>query len=164
MHTLKGGAIVAYDKLTLLERRILEAQAIAPVIRAFTEVVGIDAAKEVLQRVNEDLGRESGCQLAGIPGDNSLTALAEEIANWGEDGSLEGEIVEETDRTYVVNVTRCKFAEKYDELGVRDLGYALSCCRDMTFVEGYNPKIKLRRTQTIMEGGECCDFHYVIED
>ncbi|SVD17024.1 uncharacterized protein METZ01_LOCUS369878, partial [marine metagenome] len=51
------------DKLTLLERRTLEAQAIAPVIRAFTEVVGIDTAKEVLQRVNKDLGRESGCQL-----------------------------------------------------------------------------------------------------
>ena len=152
------------DKLTLLERRILEAQAVAPVIRAFTEVVGIDTAKEVLQRVNEDLGRESGCQMAGVPANDSLAALAEEIATWGEDGSLEEEIIEQTDRAYVFNVTRCKFAEKYEELGVRDLGYALSCCRDMTFVEGYNPKIKLRRTQTIMEGGECCDFHYVIED
>ncbi len=155
---------MANDKFTLLERRILEAQAIAPVIRAFTEVVGIDTAKEVLQRVNEDLGRESGCQMAGVPANDSLAALAEEIATWGEDGSLEEEIIEQTDRAYVFNVTRCKFAEKYEELGVRDLGYALSCCRDMTFVEGYNPKIKLRRTQTIMEGGECCDFHYVIED
>ena len=155
---------MANDKFTLLERRILEAQAVAPVIRAFTEVVGIDTAKEVLQRVNEDLGRESGCQMAGVPANDSLAALAEEIATWGEDGSLEEEIIEQTDRAYVFNVTRCKFAEKYEELGVRDLGYALSCCRDMTFVEGYNPKIKLRRTQTIMEGGECCDFHYVIED
>ena len=155
---------MANDKFTLLERRILEAQAIAPVIRAFTEVVGIDTAKEVLQRVNEDLGRESGCQMARVPGNDSLTALAEEMVTWGEDGSLEGEIIEETDRTYVFNVTRCKFAEKYEELGVRDLGYALSCCRDMTFVEGYNPKIKLRRTQTIMEGESCCDFHYVMED
>ncbi len=155
---------MANDKFTLLERRILEAQAIAPVIRAFTEVVGIDTAKEVLQRVNEDLGRESGCQMARAPGNDSLTALAEEMVTWGEDGSLEGEIIEETDRTYVFNVTRCKFAEKYEELGVRDLGYALSCCRDMTFVEGYNPKIKLRRTQTIMEGESCCDFHYVMED
>jgi hypothetical protein len=152
------------DKLTLLERRTLEAQAIAPVIRAFTDVVGIDTAKEVLQRVNQDLGRESGCQLTRISGNDSLTALAEEIATWSEDGSLEVEITEKTDRTYIFNVTRCKFAEKYEELGVRDLGYSLSCCRDMTFVEGYNPKIKLRRTQTIMEGNSCCDFHYVMEE
>jgi hypothetical protein len=93
------------DKLTLLERRILEAQAVAPVIRAFTEVVGIDTAKEVLQRVNEDLGRESGCQMARGPGNDSLTALAEEMVTWGEDGSLEGEIIEETDSIYVFNVT-----------------------------------------------------------
>ena len=152
------------DKLTLLERRTLEAQAIAPVIRAFTDVVGIDTAKEVLQRVNQDLGRESGCQLTRISGNDSLTALAKEIATWSEDGSLEVEITEKTDRTYIFNVTRCKFAEKYEELGVRDLGYSLSCCRDITFVEGYNPKIKLRRTQTIMEGNSCCDFHYVMEE
>jgi len=152
------------DKLTLLERRTLEAQAIAPVIRAFSEVVGIDTAKEVLQRVNKDMGRESGCQLTKISGNDSLTALAEKIATWSEDGSLEVEITEKTDTTYIFNVTRCKFAEKYDELGVRDLGYSLSCCRDMTFVEGYNPKIKLRRTQTIMEGNSCCDFHYTMEE
>ncbi|HCU80948.1 MAG TPA: hypothetical protein DGN60_07265 [Chloroflexi bacterium] len=152
------------DKLTLLERRTLEAQAIAPIIRAFTEVVGIDTAKEVLQKVNKDLGRESGCQLTTTSGNDSLMALAEEIATWSEDGSLEVEITEKTDRTYIFNVTRCKFAEKYEELGVRDLGYALSCCRDMTFVEGYNPKIKLRRTQTIMEGNSFCDFHYVMEE
>ena len=152
------------DKLTLLERRTLEAQAIAPVIRAFTDVVGIDTAKEVLQRVNQDLGRESGCQLTRISGNDSLTALAKEIATWSEDGALEVEITEKTDRTYIFNVTRCKFAEKYEELGVRDLGYSLSCCRDITFVEGYNPKIKLRRTQTIMEGNSCCDFHYVMEE
>ena len=110
------------------------------------------------------MGRESGCQLTKISGNDSLTALAEKIATWSEDGSLEVEITEKTDTTYIFNVTRCKFAEKYDELGVRDLGYSLSCCRDMTFVEGYNPKIKLRRTQTIMEGNSCCDFHYTMEE
>jgi hypothetical protein len=30
-------------------------------------------------------------------------------------------------------------------------------------VEGFNPKIKLERTQTIMEGADHCDFRYTLE-
>jgi hypothetical protein len=30
-------------------------------------------------------------------------------------------------------------------------------------VEGFNPKIKLERTQTIMEGSDHCDFRYTLE-
>jgi hypothetical protein len=156
--------LMTIKDLTLLERRVLEAMAVAPVIRAFEEVVGIDKAKMVLQRVNEELAREAGCQTAKQLGSDSLAAIAAEMSTWGQDGSLEEEIIEKTDRTYAFNITRCKFAEKYQELGMRDLGYALSCCRDMTFMEGYNPRIKLHRSQTIMEGGTHCDFRYFIED
>ena len=32
------------------------------------------------------------------------------------------------------------------------------------FVEGFNPKIKFERTQTIMEGASYCGFRYILED
>jgi hypothetical protein len=30
--------------------------------------------------------------------------------------------------------------------------------------KGFNPKIKFKRTQTIMEGAPYCDFRYTLED
>jgi len=49
----------------------------------------------------------------------------------------------------------------YEKLGIKELGCVLSCSRDFSFMEGFNPEIELIRTKTIMEGSECCDFRYV---
>ena len=36
-------------------------------------------------------------------------------------------------------------------MGLGEIGALLSCNRDGAFCEGYDPKLKLERTQTIME-------------
>ena len=61
------------------------------------------------------------------------------------------------------NVTRCRYAEMYRELGMADLGGIFSCGRDGALSTGFNSRIKLARTQTIMEGASHCDFRYTIE-
>lgn len=43
------------------------------------------------------------------------------------------------------------------------IGDLLSCNRDGTFVEGYNPSIKMDREHTIMQGHGRCTFRYRIE-
>jgi hypothetical protein len=43
------------------------------------------------------------------------------------------------------------------------LGAVLSCNRDGVFCEGYDPKLKLERTQTIMGGATHCNFRYRYE-
>ena len=58
------------------------------------------------------------------------------------------------------DVTRCKFAELYKELGCADLGAVLSCERDAAFLEGFDESIELVRSETLMEGGSRCDFCY----
>lgn len=35
-----------------------------------------------------------------------------------------------------------------------------SCNRDFSLVEGFNPAVKLTRTQTVMEGASYCDFRF----
>jgi hypothetical protein len=49
----------------------------------------------------------------------------------------------------------------YRALGVPELGALLSCNRDFALIQGFNPDVELRRTQTIMEGAPHCDFRYV---
>jgi hypothetical protein len=62
-----------------------------------------------------------------------------------------------------MNTTRCRYAEMYRELGMPKLGFTLSCARDFALVEGFNPRIELRRTQTIMEGADHCDFRFTLQ-
>jgi hypothetical protein len=57
-------------------------------------------------------------------------------------------------------VTRCKYAEAYKEMGLGRIGHLMSCNRDGTFCEGYDPNIALERAQTIMQGAPCCTFRY----
>jgi predicted hydrocarbon binding protein len=151
-------------KVSLIERRFIEAQAIAPFIVAFGNEVGLEKAKAIVQRINEEASREYGRCCAATVGSNTMVDLAREVASWGEGGVLEEEVLEQDERTYAFNVISCLYVERYEALGVRKFGYCLSCCRDDPFVEGFNPKIKFKRTQTIMEGAPYCDFRYTLED
>jgi len=83
---------------------------------------------------------------------------------WSRDDALTLDLLESTPEKVSMNVTRCRYAEMYQELGMADLGFTLSCGRDFAMVEGFNPKIKLERTQTIMEGADHCDFRFTLEE
>ncbi len=48
-------------------------------------------------------------------------------------------------------------------MGLGEIGHLLSCQRDGTFCEGYDNRLKLERTQTIMQGATHCDFDYTYE-
>jgi len=65
--------------------------------------------------------------------------------------------------TLFFNVTRCRYAEKYREMGVAGFGHCLYCYRDEPFAAGFNPGIKFERRQTIMEGAACCDFKFFLD-
>jgi hypothetical protein len=62
---------------------------------------------------------------------------------WREGGALEIEMLEQSAERLSFNVTRCRYAEMYRALGLADLGSSLSCQRDFSLVEGFNPAIGL---------------------
>ncbi len=74
------------------------------------------------------------------------------------------EVLEASDTKFNFNVTRCRYAEMYKDMGLGRIGHLLSCNRDGTFCEGYDPNISLRRDQTIMAGASCCTFRYIYND
>ena len=53
--------------------------------------------------------------------------------------------------------------EMYRDMGLGEIGHLLSCQRDATFCEGYDKRLKLTRTQTIMQGASYCDFNYKLD-
>ena len=100
---------------------------------------------------------------AEIGGQTSLASFASILPRWTSDNALDLYIKESTDTRLDFNVTRCRYAEMYREMGLADIGHLLSCQRDGTFCEGYDTSLTLTRSQTIMQGASHCDFKYRYE-
>jgi len=149
--------------LTLLQQRYIEARVLGPLIRAFQRELGVERANEVASRAIADIARERGRQLASRTGRNDLPSFAKVAASWRGQGDLTIDVLRSDSRHHDFNVTRCRFAEMYQEIGFADLGHIISCGRDFLLVEGFNPRIKLNRSQTIMQGAPFCDFRYTEE-
>jgi hypothetical protein len=149
--------------INLIDQRVIEANALVPVIKAFGKQIGLDAAKALVQKAHENMSRDSGRACAKEKGSNTMADLAEVVSGWAKGGALEEEVIELTDTRYIFNVTRCRYAEKYRELGVTAFGQCLSCCRDEPFAQGFNPDIRFERCQTIMEGAPFCDFKFFLD-
>ena len=67
---------------------------------------------------------------------------------------------EASETTFNFDVVRCKYAETYRDMGLAHIGHLMSCNRDGTFCQGYDPNIKLDRQHTIMAGAPRCTFRY----
>jgi hypothetical protein len=146
--------------IPLLQQREIEANVIAPLVRAFAAEVGDDRAREILAGVIAGLARQAGCAAAGAVGGTDLAALRQVVERWKAGGALELTVLRDDADAFDFDVTRCRYAELYHRLGLADLGPLLSCNRDGAMIEGFNPTIEFRRTQTIMEGATHCDFRY----
>ena len=146
--------------LTLLERREIEARIVGPLIRAFQAELGEERTLEIVRRVIADLARQDGAELARRLGEATLSAFAGTLDRWSAGGALEIDLIETSSDRLSFNVTRCRYAELYQALGLADLGSSLSCQRDFALVQGFNPDIALERTQTIMQGASHCDFRF----
>ncbi len=150
-------------ELCRIEKRAIEALAIAPVIDALAQEVGKEKALAILQEVNRKEAFQRGEAIRKERGSTDIADLVADVATWGKGAALEMEVLEQTVGTYHFNITRCPYYEKYRDLGLLEYGVALSCCRDEPFARGFHPQLKLERSQTIMEGAEYCDFRYTLE-
>ena len=147
-------------QLSLLERREIEARIAGPLIRAIIAEFGRERTLQVVERTISTLAHTAGSELATRSGNQELTTFSACIETWKAGGALEIELLEQSNERLFFNVTRCRFAEMYQSLGLADLGACLSCCRDSALVQGFNSSIHLTRTQTIMEGAPYCDFRF----
>ena len=148
----------------MLEQRRIEANILKNVYREMAERLGAEQAQEILgAAIIRDSIAQGAAYAEGLQ-DRGLKAFRDTMGQWKASGALEMEMLKETDQEVHFNITRCRYSEMYREMGVGEIGHLLSCNRDGTFCTGFNPKIQLDRTQTIMEGASHCDFRYSIDD
>ena len=148
-------------KLGILARRRIEAAIIAPIYDEMLKAIGEDKARDILRRAIRRAAIEAGAEMAShSPGGADLESFKAIQHLWTKDDALTIEVIDSAPGVFDFNVTRCRYAETYRAMGLGDIGDVLSCNRDGAFCQGYDPRIELTRTQTIMGGASHCDFRY----
>ena len=145
-------------KADILDAVKIQARAVIPIVKALEREVGTERA-------------------LGIVG----SAIANDYAKWqsrriqvrnlhprsGDAAStfpVETQIVEDTDTTFAVNMTKCKFAEYFLAIGEPEIGALLTCGVDFANEALQRPDWKFTRTQTLMKGAAFCDFRWRLKD
>ena len=151
--------------LPIIERRRIEAEILKPVYEALAARFGEPVAKDILTEVVRTSALAHGAAYAAAAGGKTdLDGFADLLPQWTASGALDIEYLHRDTDTFDFNVTQCRYAEMYKKMGMGDIGHILSCNRDGTFCEGYDARISLTRTQTIMGGASHCDFRYRVSD
>ncbi len=150
------------DRLPILTQRRIEAAFAKGVYDEMAEELGAETAKRILANAVMKMARATAAEMAKEvrDGNTSLDSFRALKPRWTAEDALRTEELKSTDTEYHYNVVRCRYAEMYRAMGLAELGAILSCNRDGVFCEGYDPRLKLRRTQTIMSGASHCDFRY----
>jgi hypothetical protein len=150
--------------LPMLERRRIEANILKHVYETLTESHGEPAARKAIGDAVRAASVAQGAEMAAkVGGETSIQTFADLLPLWRLDNALEIEVLAQDGTRFDFNVTRCRYAETYREMGLGRIGHLLSCQRDGTFCEGYDRRLKLARSQTIMQGASHCDFRYTLE-
>jgi len=151
--------------IPILSRRRLQAEVIQPIYDEMVKRLGEDEAQSILDTAIRQAAIAEGANLASQApdGETSMKSFIDCFELWTRGGALEVEVHQATDERFEFDVTRCRYAETYQEMGLGHIGQLLSCNRDECFCEGYDLKIKLERKQTIMAGDARCTFRYRYE-
>jgi hypothetical protein len=162
----------------MLDRAKIQADVLVPLLRAFREELGVERAKRIawkgLEKWRTDTIRELAKSLpseatnperflalhqAGLPDIGDAIDF-----KWlqGESALEKGKL--EANERLEFNITGCRFAQFFRELGEPELGFALLCSGDDTIADEVGKgDIEFRRTKTIMQGGDHCDFRYALK-
>jgi phosphohistidine phosphatase SixA/predicted ArsR family transcriptional regulator len=152
------------NAIGVLTRREIEARLMAPLLEALSAEFDRRRVMEIVRQTVVRIARQQGEQIASAMGSNSLEHFAASMEDWKKNDAMQIEVLEQTAERFSFNVHRCRYAEMYRQLGIPQLGELLSCNRDFSLIEGFNPKVHLTRTQTIMQGAAFCDFRFVLGD
>lgn len=155
-------------KSPIYAQRRVEAKMLAHVHATLTASHGREVADATIRDAVRAASIEQAQEMAkegraaGAP--PSMANFQKLYELWARGGALEVEVLRADERAFDFDVTRCRYAEMYREMGLGRIGHLLSCQRDGTFCEGYDPSIRMTRAQTIMQGADRCTFRYRVAD
>ena len=150
--------------IPVIEQVKIQAQVLIPLIKALQAELGEGRANAIVRSALGGLYRKLGEKWSQAQGSRDLgDKMASAFDRFAGGDALDYEVVKQAPDAFEVNVTGCRYAKFYNELGAPELGFLLVCSSDFAMAEGFGPDVRLTRTQTIMQGASHCDFRYALK-
>ena len=147
--------------VSVIRQAKIQAQVLVPLVKALQAELGEGRANAIVRRALGDLYRRFGEEFWRAKNEKDLgRVMASSFATYAREDALDYRVIEQSHDAFAIDVTGCRYAEFYKELGEPELGFLLVCSADFLMAEGFDPDITLTRTQTIMQGASHCDFRY----
>jgi hypothetical protein len=132
-----------------------------PTIEAVATEIGMDKLQKVLL---EDMKKRVADQVKNLP-----SRELKDFAGFFKSpdpfsaNTLTLKIVQDTDQVFEMRVSECLWAKTFKDSNAADIGFKLICSADYVTAEAFNPKIKLIRDKTLMQGHDHCNHKYVVK-
>lgn len=108
------------------------------------------------------VGKQVGERQAANSPDTSFQTFVQVFRPPNFANSLTHEIVEDTDKVFRLRVTECLTAETLRNAGLGgEIGHAAVCNMDYYWPPAFNPKFKMERSKTLMQGHDHCNHCYM---
>ena len=147
--------------ISVIQQTKIQAQVLVPLVKALQAELGEERANGLVRRALGDIYRRYGEEIWRTKNEKNLgKIMASGLATYAREDALDYRVIEQSQDAFEFDVTGCRYAEFYKELGEPELGFLLVCSADFPMAEGFGPDIKFMRTQTIMQGASHCDFRY----
>jgi hypothetical protein len=147
--------------IPVIQQAKIQAQVLVPLVKALQAELGAGRANALVRRAVGDVYRRYGEEFWRTKNEKNLgKIMASAFTTYAREDALDYEVIGQSQDAFAVDVTGCRYAEFYKELGEPELGFLLVCSADFDTVEGFGPDVELTRTQTIMQGASHCDFRY----
>ena len=147
--------------ISFLKQAKLQAQVLVPVLRAIRERLGKAEADQLVASALRDWSVEQFRRI-------SASASGKKLDNWQSiwtnvfekiDDGFELDMLRNDEQAQDFNVTRCPYAEFFNEIDEPEIGALLLCEQDVHLADSVgSDAVEFNRSQTIMGGAKFCDF------
>jgi hypothetical protein len=134
------------------------ARSFIPTMKILAEQVGLEVIQDA---ACESAARAVASAAASSP-DRSLVSWAASLKepNAILRSAIAFDIVEDGETVFEVRVTECLWASTFRAADAADLGYSWVCHPDFAMARAFNPELRLRRDQTLMQGAAHCNHRW----
>ncbi len=147
--------------ISIIQRVKLQAQVLIPLVKALRAELGEERANALVRSALGAIYRRYGEEFWRTKNEANLgKAMGPALATFAADNAVEYRVIEQSQDAFAFDVTACRYAEFYRELGEPELGFLLVCSTDFDMAKGFGADVGFTRTQTIMQGASHCDFRY----
>ena len=136
-----------------------------PVMQNLADELGKENFIEMLKRASSKSAAQYARNMAQNLPRNDLAAFTAHLrkTNHFWKHVLTFDIVEDTDKAFEMKIAECLWAKIFREAKASDIGYAAICHPDYAMAQAFNPKMRMVRTKTLMQGHDYCNHRWVWE-